>query len=421
MTASLPLTSCQHFRFLIESATNIVCYQLDIPNVRDELLCNFKRSCRGAIRQPPNLIQWILGLTNLNKHGVHDTATTIAAWNAQCSKVDALVGGKYAACKLVMEKMPRAAFEMLASCVSRLGWNASPFSEDALNNRRIYPGHCFRYAKDGWKGKLCVTDTSMQAMMEHIIFEHENQHVSNRRKVPKRTLEECAFGNEHSLESLCSLPQTDPRSSERGARRVGLHGRKANRFAFSWRGAGQDQQKWHEKLVALALPATCERGMERHESDLPVAWPACTQHHVPSLAPSFPALAPCPSFHFPPGKQEARQRSVIATAAYMTLRELPPGYFLSKIHCTNSSWSLRPPRCGNGSPGRLLAAGDGGQHTSTKRRNPGALRGRVGEDARRLQCQRVASSPPCLPPCPSSPPGPLAHPPAPGPVYYPSP
>jgi hypothetical protein len=183
----------QNFPKLFETCSRIHCYQLAVSGLKEELLLNFKRSCRGSLRQPPNVITWVLGLRNLASRGLKDSAAVITAWNNQCgSKHDALVGAKFAATKLLMEKMPEPCFQLLQGCVSTRGWTGCAFSEDALNNKRLFPGHVFRSPKEGWKSKLTVTADSMQLMLARTIHDHEMLPPAARRKVTKKSLEECA-------------------------------------------------------------------------------------------------------------------------------------------------------------------------------------------------------------------------------------
>ncbi|CAK0830785.1 unnamed protein product [Prorocentrum cordatum] len=73
------------------------------------MMLNFKQSVRGAIRQPPNIITWIVTLERLQTCGAAtDPQAVVQEWNQQCPKGQQLKGGQAQAVQLVLEKMPRA-------------------------------------------------------------------------------------------------------------------------------------------------------------------------------------------------------------------------------------------------------------------------------------------------------------------------
>lgn len=56
------------------------------------------------------------------------------------------------------------------SHVSELGWDACVFSDDALANKRILPGFCFKHISDkAWSERGRVTPASMTVMVRHMI------------------------------------------------------------------------------------------------------------------------------------------------------------------------------------------------------------------------------------------------------------
>jgi hypothetical protein len=88
---------CKEMPQLFESIQVIYGQPLRVLTKREELKANFKWSVRGSIRQSPNVITWIVSLTNLREDwGTADAAAVIKDWNKDSSESEKLVGGKAA-------------------------------------------------------------------------------------------------------------------------------------------------------------------------------------------------------------------------------------------------------------------------------------------------------------------------------------
>lgn len=58
--------------------------------------------------------------------------------------------GKQLAVKTILTNMPEACFEAVVRFVSEVTWEGSPWSDDSLSNKRIYPGYVYKHSKPGW-------------------------------------------------------------------------------------------------------------------------------------------------------------------------------------------------------------------------------------------------------------------------------
>ena len=110
-------------------------------NLRDQIFHRNKIESRGSIRKAPNVITWALSLDKLRQAGDKDAGVIIKAWNNKASRQQQLGGGKAQALKNVLDLMPQEVFtEIVVRAVSEMGWENSPWSDDAFSNKRIYPG-----------------------------------------------------------------------------------------------------------------------------------------------------------------------------------------------------------------------------------------------------------------------------------------
>ena len=91
---------------------------------------------RGSIRKAPNVITWALSLDKLRQVGDKDAGAIIKEWNNRASRQQQLVGGKAQALKNVLDMMPQEVFtEIVVRAVSEMGWEKSPWSDDAFPTR----------------------------------------------------------------------------------------------------------------------------------------------------------------------------------------------------------------------------------------------------------------------------------------------
>ena len=133
---------------------------------KDQLVDNMKKSHRGGIRKQPNVLSWVAGLNKLTD----DDGEVVREWNAKSAKSNQLVGAKAQTIKYLITLTDKETLDILMKIVSLLGWDGSPFSEDALSSRKIYPGKHFRSACKAWTNRQEVTMESMNVMFQNILL-----------------------------------------------------------------------------------------------------------------------------------------------------------------------------------------------------------------------------------------------------------
>ena len=155
---------------LYESIRDLHCCSLSYSSQKDALFYNFKVSARGSIRRPPNLVDWVQALQQLAlRAGERDTGGIVKRWNAQCSKQMQIVGRKAMALKCLLEQMPQEGLDVVTQVVSASWWEESPWTEEVLACKRIYPGAVFRV--DGskqWTSRQTVVRESCVLMLKRV-------------------------------------------------------------------------------------------------------------------------------------------------------------------------------------------------------------------------------------------------------------
>ena len=166
-------------------------------NLRDQIFHRNKIDARGSIRKAPNVITWALSLHKLRLAGDNDAGAIIREWNNTASRQQQLGGGKAQALKNVLDMMPQEVFtEVVVRAVSEMGWEKSPWSDDAFSNKRIYPGApapLGRSSSAAWRTRLKVTDKSMCIMLECQVDRHKKlSQTCSPGKLPKANMEDDA-------------------------------------------------------------------------------------------------------------------------------------------------------------------------------------------------------------------------------------
>ena len=155
---------------LYNTIREITCCNMVHTSARDQLFYSFKLGGRGSIRKPPNLIDWTLSLRQLAaRAGDTDSGSVVRMWNSQCTVSQQIVGRKATALKTLMEHMPEECLIMLTTMVSELGWDESPWTEDALSSKRILPGYCSRVGDSKvWSTRQTVSQQSAVLMVDQV-------------------------------------------------------------------------------------------------------------------------------------------------------------------------------------------------------------------------------------------------------------
>lgn len=176
---------------LYDSICCIYGFMMGFQSKQDEVFANFKMSIRGSIRQKPNIITWVFAMVELAKrYKLTDSGAIVRAWNAMCSKGNALVGQKSQAVKNIMELLPEEGRNKVIRDVGEWSWENGPWSEDHFTSKKIFPGHVVRAASKAWNERRKVTKESCLLCLDHISHTHANTAVALRRKPTKAQVEE---------------------------------------------------------------------------------------------------------------------------------------------------------------------------------------------------------------------------------------
>ena len=182
---------------LWNSLRHIHAWNMVFPSLKDQIDSNFEMSCRGSIRKPPNVLSWVHVLSKMRQAGEHDTNSIIRTWNTRHALAGhKLTGGKATAVRNVIENYDERIICIVMGVVSKFGWENSPFSDDSLSSRKIFPGTHWRIAQNKkWTDRMTVTSESAVLMFEHVVWLHENGvgDVARRPKQTKSALEEHAL------------------------------------------------------------------------------------------------------------------------------------------------------------------------------------------------------------------------------------
>ncbi len=164
-----------------------------IPSLQQEFFTNIKMSNRGSIRKNASIVTWATSLMFLRNHGgVRDPGSVIRSWNSQSARSSQINGQRAQALKMLLE-FPKPALDRLIQCVSTLGWESCPFSEDSLSSKKLLPPFIFRKtADDKWTARGAVSMESVVLMTNHICFAAEHAPVMVYKKLDKPTIEKLA-------------------------------------------------------------------------------------------------------------------------------------------------------------------------------------------------------------------------------------
>ena len=160
---------------------------------RSEALENFKLSCRGSIRKPPNVITFVGTVFNLGLTEEKDFTSFAKDWNKASSKQFQITGQKAMTLKLMVTTAPRNVVDSILSCVSSFGWAGCPYSDDSLSSRKIYPGFQFRCTTSRkWMTRLKTSAASMSLHIQKVGSVHGSTPWYMRGKMEKTTMESLA-------------------------------------------------------------------------------------------------------------------------------------------------------------------------------------------------------------------------------------
>lgn len=190
----------------------MACIFVTVASKRDEVLVNFRASCRGALRRAPTILIWVQTLRHLRETtGDADCAAIIKRFNMENPKQAQLTGQKASAVKALLESYPAEALQLVEDHVMQMGWPGCCFSDDALSSKKLLPGFNFRLGTQGpWPKLGKVSASACCLAVRHTISKFMALPQSQRHKVTKSELEHTAqsatFVDSVSLLLLSEFP-----------------------------------------------------------------------------------------------------------------------------------------------------------------------------------------------------------------------
>ena len=165
-------------------------YNVEFSTLRDQTFNNFKLSCRGAIRKPPNVISWVVMLGRMTEAGDRDVGAILRQWNRDNVKAANVVGAKAQAVKSVLEVASPETKNILVAHVSEFGWEHAMLNEDGLASKKLFPGNHFRtVGSKTWSARQVVTKESSHIMFRGVLERFKKLPDLLRKKMSKQQLE----------------------------------------------------------------------------------------------------------------------------------------------------------------------------------------------------------------------------------------
>ena len=184
---------CQEFPELNVSLLWVHVQMVEVPSKRDEVLANFRASCRGSLRRAPTVMVWVQTLRNLAKRGDYDTQQLIKRFNSENPKSCQLVGQKATAVKNLLENFPSQALAEVEQHIQKHSWALGCFSDDALSSKKLLPGFNHRLGSAGhWPNLGKITEKSCLMVIQHVVRRFASTPAAARHKITRAELEICA-------------------------------------------------------------------------------------------------------------------------------------------------------------------------------------------------------------------------------------
>ena len=180
----------EHFPTLLRGASRIFVHVVEHCAATDVLFHNFRISVRGSIRRAPSVVDWLHALQLKQRHAVTDSRSILRSWNATAPSAAQLKGSEATAVRALLELWPATATDSLAAFVGHHGFEASPWTEEVVADRKHLPGHMPRLPSKAVADRLRVTITSCILWVEHVQKEHASAPRMLRKKLDKGRAEE---------------------------------------------------------------------------------------------------------------------------------------------------------------------------------------------------------------------------------------
>ena len=122
---------------LFATARNIQAIGVAVADRKQLMKLTFSESIRGAIREAPNIVTWIVTLSRMQKYGIADPAAVVSDWNSTCAVSAKLKGAQATAVQLVLERMPGPLLHKVIDHVSRFSWPKCMLFDDSFGSKKI--------------------------------------------------------------------------------------------------------------------------------------------------------------------------------------------------------------------------------------------------------------------------------------------
>ena len=124
----------------------------------DEGLMNMKLSVRGSIRTANNIIQTVILVQNLTKHGLTDISIFTRKWNVISGRANQIVGKRAMSLKLLFNDCPVAVLIAILEHVETLTWEQACWSDDNLCNKKLFPNFQFPTKSKKWLPRIKTSE-----------------------------------------------------------------------------------------------------------------------------------------------------------------------------------------------------------------------------------------------------------------------
>ena len=112
-------------------------------------------------------------------------------WNQHYATKDGNIVGNKRSTVVALPTAPKEGVDAMLQCIARVVADYAPMTEEAMSNKKLYPGQVWRqFQLQNWTQLLRVTDQSFNIMCHHITAQHEAKPKSIRSKLTKCQVEE---------------------------------------------------------------------------------------------------------------------------------------------------------------------------------------------------------------------------------------
>ena len=137
------------------------------PTMETIVLKNAQLAQRGAIRKPMDVFTWVGVIKKLGTGEGLDAKHLMAKWNSEYATKDfKLTGGKRMAIMNLLSA-PSHGVNVILKQVGRLGGENVAISEEAMSDKRLFPGHAWKqFQLPVWAKLLKATPESFNLMCD---------------------------------------------------------------------------------------------------------------------------------------------------------------------------------------------------------------------------------------------------------------